>query len=61
MPVILGDEDWAKWLGEEPATDDQLKVMLRPFADARMTAWEVSKAVGNVRNQGADLVGPAKA
>lgn len=29
MPAILEDEDWAKWLGEEPATVDELKAMLR--------------------------------
>jgi putative SOS response-associated peptidase YedK len=28
MPVILVDEDWAKWLGEEPATSDELKALL---------------------------------
>ncbi len=24
MPVILGEADWPKWLGEEPATDQEL-------------------------------------
>jgi putative SOS response-associated peptidase YedK len=28
MPVILAEEDWAKWLGEEPATSDELKALL---------------------------------
>jgi putative SOS response-associated peptidase YedK len=24
MPVIPGEKDWAKWLGEEPATQHEL-------------------------------------
>jgi putative SOS response-associated peptidase YedK len=31
MPAVLQPDDWAKWLGEEPATVDELKVMLKPF------------------------------
>lgn len=53
---FLRDDDRAKWLGEEPATDEQLKAMLRPFSPERMAAWEVSKDVGKVGNQGAELV-----
>ncbi len=30
MPAVLADADWAKWLGEEPATVDELKAMLKP-------------------------------
>lgn len=30
MPAILQPADWAKWLGEEPATFDELKAMLKP-------------------------------
>ena len=30
MPVILGHEDWPKWLGEDPATADELKAALAP-------------------------------
>jgi len=29
MPALLEDSDWAKWLGEEPATVEELKAMLR--------------------------------
>jgi putative SOS response-associated peptidase YedK len=28
MPVILSEKDWPKWLGEEPATADELKALL---------------------------------
>ena len=30
MPALLADNDWAKWLGEEPATVEELKTLLRP-------------------------------
>jgi putative SOS response-associated peptidase YedK len=30
MPVILAEKDWPKWLGEEPATPDELKALLFP-------------------------------
>jgi putative SOS response-associated peptidase YedK len=33
MPVILAEKDWAKWLGEEPATPEELKALLVPFKD----------------------------
>lgn len=29
MPAVLAPEDWAKWLGEEPATPEELKALLR--------------------------------
>lgn len=29
MPAILDDADWAKWMGEEPATIDELKATLK--------------------------------
>ena len=30
MPALIADENWAEWLGETPATVDELKAMLRP-------------------------------
>ena len=30
MPALIADDDWATWLGEKPATVDELKAMLRP-------------------------------
>jgi putative SOS response-associated peptidase YedK len=43
-------------LGEEPANDNELKAMLRPFPSERMTAWPVNKAVRNVKNDAPDLI-----
>jgi putative SOS response-associated peptidase YedK len=30
MPALIEEGGWAKWLGEEPATGEELKAMLRP-------------------------------
>jgi len=35
MPVILKHEDWRKWLGEDPASSEELKALLRPFEGDR--------------------------
>ena len=52
MPVILAEEDWAKWLGEVPATNDELKALLVPFKDDALTMWPVNRQkIGNVRNK----------
>jgi putative SOS response-associated peptidase YedK len=56
MPVILAKSDWPKWLGEEPATEDELLMFLKPCPDDVLKIWPVSKAVGNVKNKGAELV-----
>ncbi len=40
MPIILEERDWAKWLGEEPASVDELKGLLVPFEGD----WTMRKA-----------------
>jgi putative SOS response-associated peptidase YedK len=55
MPVILAENDWAKWLGEELATQDELLSLLKPCPDDALKIWPVDKAVGNVRNKGPQL------
>jgi len=55
MPVILAPNDYERWLA--PADPAHLPVdLLRPFAADAMTAWKVSKAVGNVKNNEPSLV-----
>jgi putative SOS response-associated peptidase YedK len=58
MPVILDDAEWPKWLGEESATQEELLAVLKPCSDERLKIWPVDKAVGNVRNKGAELALP---
>ena len=58
MPVILDEAEWPKWLGEEPATEDELLAMLKPCADESLKTWPVDQMVGNVKNNGAQLLIP---
>ena len=54
MPVILRPEDHARWL--DPATHAPER-FLRPYPADEMTAWPASPHVGNVRNNGPDMLG----
>jgi putative SOS response-associated peptidase YedK len=57
MPVILKPSDYGRWL--EPGHPQQLPMdLLRPFDADQMTAWKVSTAVGNVRNNRPELCEP---
>jgi putative SOS response-associated peptidase YedK len=58
MPVILGESDWPKWLGEEPATEAELLALLRPCPDEWLKIWRVDNKIGNVKNNGPDLILP---
>jgi len=59
MPVILAEEDWAKWLGEVPTTNDELKAVLVPFKDDALTIWPVNRQkIGNVRNKDREVAEP---
>jgi putative SOS response-associated peptidase YedK len=57
MPVILDPADWARWLAAETPLRD-LRPLLFPFAAEALDAYPVSKAVSNVRNDGAELLDP---
>jgi putative SOS response-associated peptidase YedK len=62
MPVILEARDWAKWLGEEAATPEELKALLVPFPDEAVKIWPVNRTkIGNVRNKGPEVVQPESA
>jgi putative SOS response-associated peptidase YedK len=58
MPVIVAESDWPKWLGEEPATEEELLAMLKPCPDEALRIWPVDKRVGNVKNKGPQLATP---
>jgi putative SOS response-associated peptidase YedK len=55
MPVILAEADW---LGEEPATEQELLALLRLCPDEALKIWPVDNKVGNVRNTGPQLIQP---
>jgi len=56
MPVIIEREDWPLWLGE---VDGDPVSLLRPAPENALRVWPVGKAVGNVRNDGPQLLEPA--
>ena len=58
MPVILAEIDWLKWLGEEPVSEHELLALLKPCPDEASKIWPVDKMVGNVRNNGPQLILP---
>ena len=55
MPVILEEDDWPAWLGEEAGDHTAL---LRPAAPGVVRLWAVSRTVNSVRNNGAALLAP---
>jgi putative SOS response-associated peptidase YedK len=54
MPVMLAREAWTKWLGTPEGRTSV--VAHASFPTERMECWPVGKAVGNVRNEGAQLI-----
>jgi putative SOS response-associated peptidase YedK len=57
MPVILEQNDWPLWLGE---TEGDVQALLRPAAEDVLTFWPIDQKVGNVRNDGPDLIEPVE-
>jgi putative SOS response-associated peptidase YedK len=57
MPVIVERQDWPLWLG---AIDGDPASLLRPAPEDVLRLWQVGKAVGNVKNDGAELIEPAE-
>jgi putative SOS response-associated peptidase YedK len=55
MPVIIARKDWPIWLGE---SDGDPNTLLRPAPADVLRVWPVGKAVGNVRNDGPQLIEP---
>jgi len=58
MPVILAESNWPKWLGEVPASEDELLALLKPRPDEALKIWAVDRMVGNVRNKGPQVLMP---
>lgn len=54
-PVVLSAADWQRWFTPNADVAD----LMRPAADDRVDLREVGPAVGNVRNNGPELIEPA--
>ena len=57
-PLLIPRPDWARWL--DPDLTDPGADLLRPGLAGTLEAWPVSAAVGNVRNDGPELVRPVE-
>jgi putative SOS response-associated peptidase YedK len=58
MPVILPRADEEEWLSREVTDQHQVERLLAPYPADAMTAWPVSPAVNNVRNDNPALIEP---
>ena len=56
MPVILPEEEHAKWLGE--VEDGDLKSLLKPFPADRMRIWAISPRVNSPKNNDPGIIVP---
>jgi putative SOS response-associated peptidase YedK len=55
MPVILRERDWARWLDRTP-TDQPPIDLLRPYDSDAMEMHPCNPAVGNVKNNGLEML-----
>ena len=57
MPVILERDEKEAWLDQELPVEDVLK-LLSPYPDEAMTAYRVSRAVNDSRNEREEVIEP---
>jgi putative SOS response-associated peptidase YedK len=58
MPLMVERDRWSEWLDPDPPEHEGLLGLLVPAAPGRLEAFAVSTLVGNVRNNGPELVEP---
>jgi putative SOS response-associated peptidase YedK len=58
MPLMVEPDRWGSWLDTVVSGKDELVSLLVPAAPGRLEAFPVSRAVGNVKNNGPELVEP---
>lgn len=56
QPVVLDPETWAHWLDPEVTTGDELEALLIPNPEGTLVHYPVGRDVGNVRNDGPELI-----
>lgn len=60
MPVLIGRQDWARWL-DPKARADQVAELVAPCAAGLIEAWPVDRRVGRATSEGAGLIAPIEA
>lgn len=58
MPMIVSSERWDAWLDPARTAPDDVRGLLVPAIAGTLEAFPVSNLVGNVRNNGPELVQP---
>jgi putative SOS response-associated peptidase YedK len=58
MPLMVEPDRWESWLDTGLSGKDELLSLLVPAVPGRLEAYPVSRAVGNVKNNGPELVEP---
>jgi putative SOS response-associated peptidase YedK len=56
QPVVLERDTWDRWLDPEVTDSEELKPLLVPTVAGTLVHHPVGKAIGNVRNDGPELV-----
>ena len=59
-PVVIAREDYARWLETDEQHADEMTALLAAPPEGFWRTFAVSKAVGNARNEGPELVEPLK-
>lgn len=59
MPVVLAADAWERWLDPAPVMATDIGDLLVPPPDGLLVRRPLSTKVNNVRNEGAELLGPA--
>ncbi len=60
MPVILPPDAHEEWLAGDNRDTEALQRLLVPYPSDAMEAYEVGKAVGDVRNDTPDVIARAQ-
>ena len=60
MPVILPEDAIGHWLARNVVDPTEVKPMLSQLPGELMQAWPVDRRVGNVRNEGPELIEPVQ-
>jgi putative SOS response-associated peptidase YedK len=58
MPVIISPDNYARWLAPGVTDPAEIASMMRACPAGQMVAWEVSRRVNKLGNDGSDLIEP---